>query len=1173
MRHVYLIAPFLCLGLASDAQPEGTFLTDPDSPELQAFAKPMAVDESKCGCGPLRQPGETYYVSLRGDDKADGLSWPTAWRQIRHSVSRLRPGDTLVIGEGEYYEPHLEIPCEGEPGRPITIMAAPRQRVVLTGATAPGPLRKTPGARFTFQAEYRPDAARRGPRFIAVWESDTLIALQNGGDLARVDELPGTFCYDEARGKLYVRFSDSRGPESHGIRAMAAFRFDRRDVVLRDAPGVVVSGSYLHLKGLRFQHYHSGLLLRGATIREADGTLGPYPRSYRGGHHITVEACAFTATDLAGLAVSAGAQWNLIKGNYGVLNGVRGSILIMDRDASDNLIVGNWLDPSPATLRRKGSDFHYGINYYLAWPASRNHILNNTMNDTHSLRSKCLMKEAVIQGNVLVGELFTYPLGGVRPREELFTVRGNVLLGRVAVLTDPPALPAGENWIGPLVGFCNNFAPTPESLPRSVETARFADPAYVDYRLQSDSPLIGKALGGGDVGAFRQPQGGIFYVSPQGSARAAGTSERLAFQTLRRAAAALRAGDTLYVMEGDYNEPLVITASGEPGQPIRIRAHGKRRVALPEITVAGSSVTVEGFTVSGSAGDGITIRGRDATIRECLLQGNAGAGIRAEGAKDLNITHCTLVGNGVGLALERGSTGAAVRDSLFADNRLAPVSPADDSRQDYLVSNNAYFGPGVDEGRVAAEPGSVVAAPLFVDTNRRPAHRANAKPGSVVAAPLFVDTARHDYRLRWDSPAAHLAAYARAAGAFPVVLRAPAIAEVTSVNIRPESAVVAWTTPMDDTTGRVAFRPGGTDEWSEAADPEQGTVHAVGLTNLKPGVEYEFRVFAEGRRGGEASSPALSLKTSSRAPLAATYYLSPSGDDAADGRSPERAWRTLRKANAEVGPGDTVLIAPGEYYHPVAPLTGGKPGMRITYRRHGDGEAIIQGGGAATPLLLLPSKSYVTVEGLILTGTPYEGGGVARISDATDVELLRCRIGHRKPEGPFGHCILASGCRGLRIEGNVVWGTRYHVTAGGCTDLLIRNNTFTFGQVYSLNLGGRQERTKIVNNIFHAPVSVDRNPTIAFFTGSLNGIESDHNLFSLPRGRVAAVYKPGILTPAVPGTDLKEWQEKSGRDRNSLQTAPLFVDPEKGDFRLRPGSPAIGRGQGGVNIGALGMAE
>ena len=40
----------------------------------------LAVDESQYGCGALRSPGKTYYVSLEGNDRGDGLSLGTARR-------------------------------------------------------------------------------------------------------------------------------------------------------------------------------------------------------------------------------------------------------------------------------------------------------------------------------------------------------------------------------------------------------------------------------------------------------------------------------------------------------------------------------------------------------------------------------------------------------------------------------------------------------------------------------------------------------------------------------------------------------------------------------------------------------------------------------------------------------------------------------------------------------------------------------------------------------------------------------------------------------------------------------------------------------------------------------------------------------------------------------------
>jgi hypothetical protein len=52
------------------------------------------------------------------------------------------------------------------------------------------------------------------------------------------------------------------------------------------------------------------------------------------------------------------------------------------------------------------------------------------------------------------------------------------------------------------------------------------------------------------------------------------------------------------------------------------------------------------------------------------------------------------------------------------------------------------------------------------------------------------------------------------------------------------------------------------------------------------------------------------------------------------------------------------------------------------------------------------------------------------------------------------------------------------------------------------------------------------------------------------------------------GRDLAEWQKLTGHDRHSLAANPLFELMTDGNFSLKPGSPALGAGENGENIGA-----
>jgi hypothetical protein len=73
--------------------------------------------------------------------------------------------------------------------------------------------------------------------------------------------------------------------------------------------------------------------------------------------------------------------------------------------------------------------------------------------------------------------------------------------------------------------------------------------------------------------------------------------------------------------------------------------------------------------------------------------------------------------------------------------------------------------------------------------------------------------------------------------------------------------------------------------------------------------------------------------------LADLYHVSPSGNDANDGRSPERAWRTVARVNAATfQPGDQILFARGgEWRESLRASSSGAPGKPIVYAAFGSG--------------------------------------------------------------------------------------------------------------------------------------------------------------------------------------------------------------------------------------------
>lgn len=100
--------------------------------------------------GAAADTGRLLYISPAGSDRRDGRSPAEAWRTFDHAVSRLAPGDTLVLLSGTYtpdISGWLTIDCSrdgharnGEPSRPIRVRAALERQALIASDGSRSPV-------------------------------------------------------------------------------------------------------------------------------------------------------------------------------------------------------------------------------------------------------------------------------------------------------------------------------------------------------------------------------------------------------------------------------------------------------------------------------------------------------------------------------------------------------------------------------------------------------------------------------------------------------------------------------------------------------------------------------------------------------------------------------------------------------------------------------------------------------------------------------------------------------------------------------------------------------------------------------------------------------------------------------------------------------------------------
>lgn len=347
----------------------------------------------------------------------------------------------------------------------------------------------------------------------------------------------------------------------------------------------------------------------------------------------------------------------------------------------------------------------------------------------------------------------------------------------------------------------------------------------------------------------------------------------------------------------------------------------------------------------------------------------------------------------------------------------------------------------------------------------------------------------------------------------------------------------------------------------------------------------------------------LSVAVACRAP-AKTFFVSPDGVDSNHGTM-SQPFRTVMKGVSAAHAGDTVILRNGVYrnegkisdgsggWHgyatPVPISSAGKPTAWITLRAEQKWRAVLDCGttpaslGCDVYVYLKKTAAYWSFEDLVVTRGAY--AGINTNEGASHIRIKGCKfedIGNRRDTGETGIAGIGFGpaeATDWEIEDNVFHhigrtGGHYPSVDHGIyaegSAAVIRNNLFYQMEVgWAIQTSHGARNWLIENNTFALPNPMAPGQIMLWDGGkanSVSGIVIRGNIFYAPRkaaivtnGQIASCVAENNITTADAMID--DPAQCSLRD-NLTGTDPRFMNraAEPYDFRLRPGSPAKGRG-------------
>ncbi|MGA2619589.1 MAG: right-handed parallel beta-helix repeat-containing protein [Thermoguttaceae bacterium] len=742
---------------------------------------------------------------------------------------------------------------------------------------------------------------------------------------------------------------------------------------------------------------------------------------------------------------------------------------------------------------------------------------------------------------------------------------------------------------------------------------KFADPAWQDYRLQSDSPARGKGKDGTDLGAYQYKRD-VFFVKPDGDDQAEGASLAGAWKTLAHAAKAIQPGQTLYVLPGRYDEPLCLTGkSGAAGKKTTVRVHGQGKAWVRGVKVTHSAcLELANFSTTAEPGEGFQItRSRNVTLLHCASYLNKGHGLGISGSEGVSIQHCALWRNAGAGVYAHKSSDLEVTSSLAAGNQQGQILLTEGT-QGYYGNFNALGGEPL--GRTATANS---AANDLAEWRKQ----TGSEDYSLLLSDKPNDPEKGDFSMPAAAPASFVGLYNSPAGpdgvvATKKVARQP-IEDVEVVSVTRTSANLLWKTPgrMTGTVLDWGLTPqygnrydrGGVDGKSEYV-----LVHTASLINLKPETTYHFRA---GYRDFDTPDGRLvwsadhTFRTSKEDPRPRQLYVSTTGDDSEDGLTRQTAWRTLHKASREAHAGDTVNILPGRYVELLCPLqTGTGEDKRITFRGARPLSVLLDGGACAAwwqgargrpHSVLLCGKAFVTIENIAgvnfcrntMDFGGYRGGcgyaGIFRMSGGAMNEFKGCVADSR--DIAVGFAFFDGGL--MPDPNNAKYSCAAHVTDSATVNcwrgvlgfarspLLLDHNIYLVSITGMYDIWGGAKKSWISRDCIYQDIDRGKRQGSGCwpFT-NIDVIDSDYGDFAWMPLSVKQVARGKDGKPIL---GLAAWQKASGQDAHSVEITPDYPLPALeqsngyfdkrpltiNDFILSKGSPLRTAGTDGGPIG------